>query len=96
MDPISTGQLTRDEIDKGEQDPNYRLSSARARWRCTTGKKKGPRLRRCRAATSGERDPVAGAQHTPELKDAQIMRPGRHHQDTIASVRDRPTGTPPP
>ena len=25
MDPISTGQLTRDEIEKGEQDPNYRL-----------------------------------------------------------------------
>src|SRR5437016_6090321 len=25
MDPISTGQLTRDEIEKGEKDPNYRL-----------------------------------------------------------------------
>src|SRR5882757_1595550 len=25
MDPISTGQLTRDEIEKGEQDPDYRL-----------------------------------------------------------------------
>src|SRR3989442_1218186 len=25
MDPISTGQLTRDEIERGENDPNYRL-----------------------------------------------------------------------
>ena len=25
MDPISTGQLTREEIEKGERDPNYRL-----------------------------------------------------------------------
>src|SRR5258706_495740 len=25
MDPISTGQLSRDEIEKGEKDPNYRL-----------------------------------------------------------------------
>ena len=25
MDPISTGQLTRDEIERGEKDANYRL-----------------------------------------------------------------------
>src|SRR5437764_5969983 len=25
MDPISTGQLTREEIEKAERDPNYRL-----------------------------------------------------------------------
>src|SRR6202021_1334243 len=28
MDPISTGQLTRDEIERGEGDPNYRLRIA--------------------------------------------------------------------
>src|SRR5580693_1594887 len=34
MDPISTGQLTRDEIEKGEKDPNYRLKLGERRWRC--------------------------------------------------------------
>src|ERR1700745_2259514 len=28
MDPISTGQLTREEIEKGEKDPDYRLRLA--------------------------------------------------------------------
>ena len=31
MDPISTGQLTRDEIEKGEGDPNYRLRIAESK-----------------------------------------------------------------
>ena len=54
MDPISTGQLSRDEIERGEKDPITDSSSARARWRC----RRPPRRRahaipRCRAATSG-------------------------------------------
>ena len=54
MDPISTGQLTRDEIEKGEKDPNYRLSWARARWCCRRLPRRRARaIRRCRAATSG-------------------------------------------
>src|SRR5258705_2702851 len=31
MDPISTGQLTRDEIERGEKDPNYRLKLGESR-----------------------------------------------------------------
>src|SRR5580698_1571069 len=42
MDPISNGQLTRQEIEKGEQDPNCRLRP-RKRARATP---------RCRAARS--------------------------------------------
>ena len=33
LDPIQTGQLTREEIDKGEADPNYRLQARESR-RC--------------------------------------------------------------
>jgi hypothetical protein len=44
MDPISTGQLTRDEIEKGEGDPNHRLRIAESKVTLPPqAKKKGPR-----------------------------------------------------
>src|ERR1700682_669208 len=44
MDPISTGQLTRDEIEKGEKDPNYRLKLGASKVALPAqAKKKGPR-----------------------------------------------------
>ncbi|MBA2402152.1 MAG: DUF1013 domain-containing protein, partial [Bradyrhizobium sp.] len=44
MDPISTGQLTRDEIEKGEGDPNYRLKLGESKVALPpAAKKKGPR-----------------------------------------------------
>jgi len=35
LDPVNTGQLSRDEIKHGEEDPNYRLklSVPKMRWR---------------------------------------------------------------
>ena len=54
MDPISTGQLTREEIEKGEKDPEYRLKLGRARWCCRRPPRRRARATpRCRAATSG-------------------------------------------
>ena len=55
MDPISTGQLTRDEIKQGEGDPNYRLRIAESK---VTLPPRRPRRRaraipRFRAGTSG-------------------------------------------
>src|SRR5258708_40084603 len=44
MDPISTGQLSRDEIEEGEQDPNYRLKLGESRAAGPpAAKKKRPR-----------------------------------------------------
>src|ERR1700740_2109084 len=44
MDPISTGQLTRDEIEKGEKDPNHRLKLEESKVILPpAAKKKGPR-----------------------------------------------------
>src|SRR5258708_17805987 len=44
MDPISTGQLSRDEIEKGEKDPNYRLKLGESKVVLPpAAKKKGPR-----------------------------------------------------
>ena len=45
LDPILTGQLTREEIEKAEADPEYRLTLATAKVRIPEPKsrKKGPR-----------------------------------------------------
>ena len=55
MDPISTGQLTRDEIERGEGDPNYRLKLEREQGHpCRRPPRRRARATpRCRAATSG-------------------------------------------
>src|SRR5260370_11847250 len=44
MDPISTGQLTRDEIERGEKDPDYRLKLGESKVTLPPPpKKNGPR-----------------------------------------------------
>src|SRR6202789_2425724 len=46
MDPISTGQLSRDEIEKGEKDPNYRLRLGESKVALPPhAQKKGPRYK---------------------------------------------------
>src|ERR1700749_1055472 len=90
MDPISNGQLTRLEIEKGEQDPNYRLKLEESKVMLPpAAKKKGPRY--TPVSRRHERPSAIlwlGRNH-PELKDAQIMRLVGTTKTTIASVRDR-------
>src|SRR6201993_2100222 len=90
MDPISTGQLTRDEIEKGEKDPNYRLKLGESKVALPpAAKKKGPRY--TPVARRHERPSAILwlVRNHPELKDAQIMRLVGTTKTTIASVRDR-------
>ena len=45
MDPISTGQLSRDEIERGEKDPNYRLKLGESKVTLPPGRQEeGPAL----------------------------------------------------
>jgi hypothetical protein len=90
LDPVSSNQLTREEIARGERDPNYRLKLAEPKVKVTVAKvKKGPRY-----------TPVSRRQDRPnailwlvknhaELKDAQIMRLVGTTKTTIASIRER-------
>jgi len=92
LDPIQTGQLTREEIDKGVADPDYRLHLSDPKVRlpeAKSSKKKGPRY-----------TPVSRRQDRPnailwlirnhaELKDAQIMRLVGTTKSTIQGIRDR-------
>src|SRR5438046_10736107 len=43
LDPVLTGQLTREEIEKAEADPSYRLHMADRKVRVPVAKHKGPR-----------------------------------------------------
>ena len=90
LDPIQTGQLTREEIERAEQDKNLRLRLADRKVRVPEQKnKRGPRY-----------TPVSRRQDRPnailwlirnhaELKDSQIMRLVGTTKSTILGIRDR-------
>jgi len=89
LDPIQTGQLTREEIDRGVKDPSYRLKVADRKVRVPEQRRRGPRY-----------TPVSKRQDRPnailwllrnhaELKDAQIMRLVGTTKTTIEAIRGR-------
>jgi hypothetical protein len=89
LDPINTGQLTRDEIAKAETDPAHVLKLATAKYSVPELRKKGPRY-----------TPVSKRQDRPnailwlvrnhsELKDSQISRLVGTTKNTIEQIRNR-------
>jgi hypothetical protein len=90
MDPISTGQLSRDEIEKGEKDPNYRLKLGESKVALPPqAKKKGPRYTPVSKRQDRPNAILWLVRNHPELKDAQIMRLVGTTKSTIESVRSR-------
>ncbi|KQW21218.1 cytoplasmic protein [Afipia sp. Root123D2] len=90
MDPISTGQLSREEIEKGEKDPEYRLKLGESKVILPEAKKKkGPRYTPVSRRHERPSAILWLVRNHPELKDAQIMRLVGTTKTTIASVRDR-------
>src|SRR3981081_3868095 len=74
MDPISTGQLSRDEIEKGEKDPNYRLKLGESRGEAPPqAKNNGPRYTPVTPRHEGLSPILWLVRNFPELKYAQIM-----------------------
>lgn len=89
-DPIATGQLTREEIAKGEADPAYRLRLAESKVRLPApAKKKGPRYTPVSRRHERPSAILWLVRNHSELKDAQIMRLVGTTKTTIASIRDR-------
>jgi uncharacterized protein len=89
LDPISTGQLSRDEIAKAESNPNHKIKLSEPKVRVPESKRRGPRY-----------TPVSKRQDRPnailwlvrnhaELKDAQISRLVGTTKSTIEQIRDR-------
>src|SRR5215216_2849570 len=75
LDPIQTGQLTRDEIEKGEGDNGYKLKLADRRVRVPEQKtKRGPRYTPVSRRQDRPNAILWLIRNHPELKDSQIMR----------------------
>lgn len=90
MDPVTAGQLTREEIQKGEADANYRLTLIVSKVneqvkRTTAGPRYTPVSRR-----SDRPDAIMWlVRYHPELPDSAIMKLVGTTKHTIAQVRDR-------
>jgi uncharacterized protein len=90
MDPISNGQLTREEIARGEEDHSQPLRLAEAKVDIPEVKtKKGPRYTPVSRRHDRPNAVVWLLRNHPELKDSQIMRLVGTTKPTIAAIRDR-------
>lgn len=90
VDPISGGELTRDEIRKGEQDPAYRLKKAESKIaHIPQPKRKGARYTPV-ARRQDKPDAIAWfIRNHPEVTDAQISKIIGTTKATITNVRDK-------
>ena len=90
MDPISSGQLTRDEIAKAEKDSSYRLKLAEPKVEVPEVKtKRGPRYTPVSRRQDRPNAILWLVRNHPELKDAQIMRLVGTTKSTIQGIRER-------
>jgi hypothetical protein len=90
MDPISTGQLTREEIARGEDDHGYVLRLAASKIEVPEVKsKKGPRYTPVSRRQDRPNAVLWLMRSHPELKDSQIMRLVGTTKPTIAAIRER-------
>ncbi|MCB1383950.1 MAG: DUF1013 domain-containing protein [Notoacmeibacter sp.] len=89
LDPVSTGQLTRDEIDRAEGDPEYRLKLQESRVRIPEKKRKGPRYTPLSKRQDRPNAILWLVRNHPELKDAQISRLVGTTKSTIEQIRNR-------
>ena len=89
MDPIATGQLTRDEIDRCQSDASLKLRQAKHDLPQPAKRTKGPRYTPV-AKRQDKPDGVAWLlRHHPELKESQIAKLIGTTKDTINSIRER-------
>ena len=92
LDPIQTGQLTREEIEKGVADPDYRLHLLEPKVRLPetkSAKKKGSRYTPVSRRQDRPNAILWLIRNHPELKDAQIMRLVGTTKSTIQGIRER-------
>jgi uncharacterized protein len=89
-DPIGTGQLTREELAKGEANPNHKLKLAVSKVHLPEQKKKkGPRYTPVSRRQDRPNAILWLVRSHPELKDSQIMRLVGTTKSTIQAIRER-------
>ena len=89
LDPILTGQLTREAIERAEKDPNTRLALVAQTVRVPVSKRKGPRYTPVSRRQDRPNAILWLLRNHPELKDASIMRLVGTTKPTIESIRSR-------
>jgi len=86
-DPIHSGELTHEEIERGQADPSYELQMQKAPVQVS--RTKGPRY----TPVSKRQDKPDGIawilRNHPEISDAQIGKLIGTTRNTIAAIRDR-------
>ncbi len=88
-DPLAGGELSKEEIERGEADPGYKLVLRQQDLPQPVARAKGPRY--TPVTKRGDKpDAVAWILKThPELSEAQICKLIGTTKDTIAKVRDK-------
>jgi len=90
IDPVTTGQLTREQIEKAEVDPSVKLELAPARYKLPHGKeKKTPRYTPVYKRQDKPDAIYWLLRNHPELTDADIVRLIGTTKATIAKIRER-------
>ncbi len=89
LDPVITGQLSREEIARAEKDLNYRLKLSEPKVRVPEAKRKGPRYTPLSKRQDRPNAILWIVRNHPELKDAQISRLVGTTKSTIEQIRDR-------
>ncbi|KQU95824.1 cell cycle transcriptional regulator TrcR [Devosia sp. Root105] len=88
VNPLQNGQLTREEIEKAEADPNYRMKISDPKVRVAAPKRKGPRYTPISRRNERPNAIKWLLRNHPEMKDAQIMRLVGTTKSTIDAVRE--------
>jgi len=89
-DPITSGQLTREEIAAGEKDPEHHLQLAHSKVRLPEIKRaRGPRYTPLSRRQDRPNAILWLLRNHPELKDAQIMRLVGTTKTTLQAIRNR-------
>ncbi|KAB2769735.1 DUF1013 domain-containing protein [Brucella anthropi] len=89
LDPVITGQISREEIAKGEKDPYYRLKLSEPKVRVPEAKRKGPRYTPLSKRQDRPNAILWLVRNHPELKDAQVSRLIGTTKSTIEQIRNR-------
>jgi hypothetical protein len=90
MDPISNGQLSREEILVAEKDPEHRLKLAERKVDVPPVRSKpGPRYTPVSRRQDRPNAVLWLLRNHPEMKDSQIIRLVGTTKPTIAAIRDR-------
>jgi len=89
LDPVITGQLSRDEIARGEADANHKLKLSEPKVRVPESKRRGPRYTPLSKRQERPNAILWLVKNHPELKDAQVSRLVGTTKSTIEQIRNR-------